>query len=347
MMANLFLESFDNIATADLILKGYTSINAFTNVTIGAGRTGNGIALDSYGFGQLPVNKILPINATTIIFGDAFKTSSAFPTDQKIWSFSDGITDQVQAWMDAAGRLKFTSPTGTVLGYSTPALYQRNSYYYFEFKIVFSTSATGSINYRVNGVAQPAITGIQTAYSGNAFCNIVRLWLRDSAYSDVAPYYHDDMYANDATGAVNNDYMGDVRIFVQRPFGSAGTAWTANGAGTNLGCVSETTPDADTTYISSSTVNQIDLYTLTTPPASLGVVKAVQSNVVARKDDGITRQIAPVLGDGTHANNVGVTVSVGNGYVDYLQCYDINPLTGAAWAVADLSTLRLGVKEIV
>ena len=156
------------------------------------------------------------------------------------------------------------------------------------------------------------------------------------------------MYANDTTGSDNNDYMGDVRVFVDRPVAAVGTPqWAVTGAASNAAAVGDATPDGDTSYISSNTAGQVDLYTITAPPSGLGVVKAVQTNLVARKDDGIIRQIAPVLGDGVHANAVGASVSIGNGYVDYLQSFDRNPLTGAAWAVGDLSTLRVGVKEVV
>jgi hypothetical protein len=346
-MANIFLESFDNIATADLLLKGYTSAGNFVGVTIGAGRTGNGLTLDQNSGGQIFVNKILPSNYSSIVFGCAFKTSSSFPADQIIWSFSDSSTDQINISLTAAGQIKFTNGAGTILGYSPPATYARGSYYYFEFKPVFSLTATGSINYRINGAPQTAITGIQTAVSSNAWCNIIKFWQRGNFYSDPFVYQFDDMYANDTTGAVNNDYMGDVRIFVDRPATATNIGWVANGAGNNILCVSENTPDGDTTYLSSNTTGVIDLYTLTAPPSGLGTVKAVQSNIVARKDDGITRQICPVLGDGVHANVAGTVVSIGNNYVDYLQSFDINPLTGLAWTVGDLSTLRLGVKEVL
>lgn len=349
-MANLFLESFDNIDISVMPMKSYTSIDSFLNMSIGAGRTNNGIIIDAPGYPQRSLNKILPIGCNSVIFGCAFKTGSAFPIDQIIWSFADASFDHVLVWMDSAGRLKFTNRDGAVLGFSIPNIYARNSYYYFEFKIVFSISSVGSINYRVNGVSQPAITSVQTAYNGFNTCNVIRLWGRGAGIgSDAFPYFYDDMYANDTTGSDNNDYMGDVRIFVDRPAATVAGAsqWALSGPSPKAVAVGDTTQDGDATYISSNTAGQVDLYTLAAPPSGLGTVKAVQTNLVARKDDGIIRQIAPVLGDGVHSNAVGASISIGNNYVDYLQSFDRNPLTGAVWSVGDLSTLQVGVKEIV
>ncbi|BDI33338.1 hypothetical protein CCAX7_53890 [Capsulimonas corticalis] len=354
-MANIFLESFDNITGDDLLTKGYTSFNNFISVSIGPGRTGNGLILDQAAAGQIGLNKILPSNYTSLVFGGAFKTASSFPIEEAIWSFSDANFDQLHICMDTLGRLIFRQGTlssgnganlGPIIG-SSNKVYDRGAYYFFEFKIVFSSSSSGSINYRVNGISQPSINNVQTSYSGNQYCNIIRFWTRAFAGSDAYLYYHDDIYANDTTGSDNNDYMGDVRIFIDRPAAAAGSSqWAVAGATSNAAAVGDVTPDADTSYISSNTAGQIDLYTLSAPPSGVGVVKAVQTNLVARKDDGIIRQIAPVLGDGVHSNVVGSSVSIGNNYVDYLQSFDRNPLTGAAWAVGDLSTLRLGVKEV-
>ncbi|MCW3061609.1 MAG: hypothetical protein JWQ02_3430 [Capsulimonas sp.] len=345
-MSNIFLESFDNITTVDLALKSYTNLGVGFDI-VGSGRTGSGLQCTPLTTGtQQCILKNLPASYSTLVTGFAMKTSNPmFSGASRLWSFTDNNTEQLYIKLDSIGRISFYLGNGLLIGTSS-VVYSFGSYYYFEFKINFTTAATGSINFRINGVPQAAFNSVVTAITTGG-CNQYRIW-NPIVDGSILPTFYDDMYANDTTGPDNNDYMGDVRIFVDRPAATVAGAsqWALSGPSPKAVAVGDTTQDGDATYISSNTAGQVDLYTLAAPPSGLGTVKAVQTNLVARKDDGIIRQIAPVLGNGA-TTNVGASVSIGNNYVDYLQSFDRNPITGAAWSVGDLSTLQVGVKEIV
>jgi hypothetical protein len=58
------------------------------------------------------------------------------------------------------------------------------------------------------------------------------------------------VYVLDNTGTQNNDLIGDCRIETLYPNGAGNYAQlSANGAGTNYGCVNEHPADDDTTYV--------------------------------------------------------------------------------------------------
>lgn len=338
----------DHYATADIPQKWFSN----TGFTVDAsGRNGNCIKSGtSNTIYTLWTN--LPANCATVIWGFAFFPDSfasvGFPASGGINEFSlmDAATKQISLAFDTAGAIRVLrgSFTGTLLGTSPSNSLVAGAWNFIEVKVLFATGATGTVTVKVNGVTVLTLSSVITCVSANAYANQIQF--RFTASINVGTMKFDDLYVFNALGGINNDFAGDSKVVVLRPAGAGHTqSWTTNGSGTHFGCINQTNPDGDTTYLSSSTIGQIDVETLDALPASVTAVLAVQTVISARKDDASVRQIAPVLSDGS-TDAAGTTVGLANNFAYYMQAYDQNPLTTSNWATGDFATLQAGAKVI-
>ncbi len=275
---------------------------------------------------------------STIIFGFAFQTSSV-ASDTRIIHFQGGGGNRVNLIIVTSGGnqvFRLTNLAGTTLATGTTALVA-NTWYFLELKIVVNAS-TGSVELRINGssTAEASATNVDT---GSTSIDAMQV---DSASGQYI--YLDDLYVADTTGtSPTNTFLGDVRIETLFPNGNgANTAWT--GAYTDWD--DGTSADDDTTYVSSSTPGDRETSTLTDLAVSSGSVFAVQTNLIARKDDAATRQIAPVLRIGGVNYDGSTSAGLGASYAPYRQIYDRLDPSGGGWTIATVNAMEAGVKEV-
>lgn len=138
-----------------------------------------------------------------------------------------------------------------------------------------------------------------------------------------------------------------------RPAGAGNsTQLTATGAGTNHGCVNESSSDGDTTYVVTSIGNgtQTDLYTI--DANSIGVSDTINSITVYL----IAR--ATATGRLITANRVitirenSVTTYDASGalttsYVTYSKTWNTKPSNGTSWTKTDIDNLEIGVRLVI
>jgi hypothetical protein len=84
-------------------------------------------------------------------------------------------------------------------------------------------------------------------------------------------WHFDDLVINDSTGSYSNTYPGNGGLVCIRPTGDSSVAWTRSGtdSGANWSQLDETPPNDVTDYVTSNTLDQIDLYTLADTPAAV------------------------------------------------------------------------------
>jgi len=277
----------------------------------------------------------------TWIVGFGFKISTLPASTIDIASILDASTLQCDLRLLADGTLRITR-NGTVLGTTTFAI-ASGTYYYIEFKIKIDNS-TGTADIVVNGSNKLALSSQDTQNTANATANQVRLG--NNAVSTASTLDYDDFYSCDGTGsAPTNALLGDVRVETILPNGVGNTsAWTPS-AGSNFQNVDETAPNADTDYNSTSNAGDVDTYNYPSITPTSGTVYGVQVNMNARKDDGGTRTIAPVVRSGG-TDFVGTSQNIGSSYTYYQQLYEQDPNTAAAWTISNVNAAEFGVKLI-
>ena len=323
-----YFSSTATVAAAQLAGRGWTPGGSHTRTT---GRFG-GFAVNS---GSPQFN--FPNNATVIVGAACFAASSPLVT---VVTLGDAGSPQAGWGVTAGGKFMiFRLSAANILGTGTLPV-PINSWFYVELKMTIHNTA-GTAELRVNGSPTPdiSLTGLNTRSTANNFANDV--WF------NAANFPIDDFYALDPTtgAAPYNDFLGDVRI--QTLFASAAgssTQWTPLST-TNFSNVDDAGLDGDTTYNSSTTAGQIDLFAcadLTGTPVVLGV----QAFVDARKDDAGLRQVRTKLKSGAVTSNGATATLNSSNYANYADRYLTDPNTSAAWTVAAVNALEVGYENI-
>jgi len=340
----LFCDSFDHYHTSTLGQK-YLSVStggdSVATIVSGGREGGNCLQLPGGGYVSQACQ-----NPAQLIVGFALNPS-AFG-GSAIVSFYDMATLQGQLRLTVAGGLEYYDGDNNLLASSANAIVDLNSFSYIEVNVLFSTTATGTVSAQVNGESAFSVTAKVTSLSGNNQANIVQI-VNGGTYNPN--YLYDDLYICDATGTINNNFLGDVAVMCLFPNGdgqynefsqvggTSGDNWTSvdDNPATLDPC-----PDGDTTYVYSSTTGNQDFYAIQ-PVGSPQAIVAVQIVASARKDDSFSRVLALGFGNGT-TSVFDAGFSLGSNYVMYTQPYDEDPITSAAWDISHLDNGQIGIQ---
>ncbi len=339
-MAIIFCDGFDHYATADL-LKKWTAqvIGNSCSITIdnAVKRTGTGsLRIYALQTGTVRhsayIQKNLGANFSTLIVGCGLKVNN-ISTAYNWINFLLGTTLQVSVRLNGSGLIGIYRNT-TLLA-TTPSAFSANGeQVYIEIKVVVHDTL-GSVQIKKNGLDWYTLANVDTNNSGGAVNTI-----EFGCYSDwdSATMNVDDLYVDDA------DFLGEIRIDTIFPAGAGATTQWDPLSGANYENVDETTPDYDTTYVSSNTVSDIDTYTFGNM-AVPGTIKGIQVNILGRKDDAGSRDIATVVRP-AGTDRIGTTIPLGDDYVYKTAVYATNPDTSAAWTMAEVNGAEFGIKLI-
>lgn len=331
-MAVVLMEGFDHISVASITTKGWS----FASGNMVAGRFG-GQALRGINAGTSYITKALPSTYSELIVGFAYQLE-AF-TAREVFVTRNGGTIVAKVTVVLVGAnyvFRVVNAAGTTLATGTTPIVLAN-WYYLEVKVVVSATV-GTVELRLNGAS--------TAECSGTGLNTGALNIDNIGYVFGSLWIHswDDIYAVDTSGsAPTNTWLGDVKVETLYPTANGtNTAWT--GAYTDVD--DPATFDSDATFISSSTPGDKETYAVTDLTTAAGTVLAVQTNLVARKDDAGVRTIAPVLRTGGTDYDGTTTPELSASYVDYTQLYDRLDPSGAAWSISTVNAMEAGVKEV-
>jgi hypothetical protein len=233
------------------------------------------------------------------------------------------------------------APSGTQIASTSAGVLDGNWHYIEVFAIIHAS--TGQLTVKVDGTTVINFTG-NTLNTG-VVTTIDALRFRTGRYVSTpnAVISIDDLYICDATGAVNNTFLGDVRVQSLVP-NAAGTytQLAPTGVANNYANVNEI-PYNNATYNSSATVGQRDTYALSDLAASTSTVLGMQSVAHMQKSDaGIANgKIALLSGGGLYYDT---TQSLSTSATTYTQMRQTDPATAAAWTVSAANGLEAGME---
>ena len=323
-MALEFVDGFDSYGTtagsaAEGIVRWDAGLNTLPTAT---GRYGGNAATSS------SLTKVLP-TAVTRTVGAAFKFGTSFSVGNII-VLRDVTTVQLAIRVNATGTLSLMRGS-TAIATSTPTVFV-NTWYYIELQgTVDPTSGYAEI--RVNGRTWSTFSG-NTRNTANSYSNSLMVSIPANGG------LFDDVYSrNDST------WMGEISIGTDMPNAEGDTIqWTPNSASIHWNRVAEIPYDSDTTYNSSSTVGNIDLYKF---PSRTIVASSVLAAVVCtpiERTDGTNSSAEQCKSGGTVYT--GATNSMTTAYKGYMEIHEVDPATSAAWTNANLNLAQFGVKVI-
>ena len=197
--------------------------------------------------------------------------------------------------------------------------------------------SVGAADVYLDGALVISVSGVDTKNTAVAGARTIRF---DGPANANGYFYADDVIISDTFAQI-----GPAIIQTLYPTGAgATTQWTPL-AGANYAAVDETTGDGDTTYVSTSTLNNIDTYAFGNLAANSGAVLAVAVNVVGRTDGGGAPQITPVLRPGS-TDRLGTGVIQTAAYANSQSIWETNP-DGGSWTEAAVNASEAGIKKTV
>jgi hypothetical protein len=349
----LYWDSFDHYQNGQVLDK-WTGAGAVTlfEVVVGAGRCGtNALRFPSLrslfkgvtvggtpnvGFAGVAMKVQLNLNGTKC-FG--------------VRNAGASFNNQWFAVLNPGGALEIYNGNSELQAVTPADVVRFGDFYYVEFGWVIHPSA-GAITVRVNNVVVLQETGINLRYSGHANNNWTAAEL---ANASNASWLADDFYVLDDVdsgdpNAPNNSFLGDSIVEYLPTIadgdvqqwqlaGSKPDAWDAVQDGD--------TPDEDDSYIHSETPDDLQLNVHEEPRFPTGKVFGVQVSLHAKKVEAGPRLIAPAVHHGG-TTHLGADQSPSvDDYTYRHEAFNLNPETGVAWTLADLSgptRAQFGVK---
>ena len=230
---------------------------------------------------------------------------------------------------------------------------------YFEIKATVRTGANGSFSARYHSRRNKNVaitwdastTGINTANQGADGADRVEISL---ANNSTVTLLIDNVYVCDGTGSVNNDFLGEPEIEVLDVSGDGATVqWDNNGGAASLEDAWNEAADIQTITdddkrVTTKDVGDISLAALTNPVLIRSVtVIGVESRIVGKMEASGTRDVQffyrKTTGSPAQVGTDIVTFS-DTALIGHQNVRETDPNTAAAWVVADVDGLQVGVE---
>lgn len=367
-MALLFCDGFDSYsATADFLNKwqiNNSPSQAGTTFQSTGGRFGGGGTLttvSSSGGGNYPRNlmtKAVGIStANTLYVGFWFKQNSqplgtsAAPPDGVSINVTNGGTSAQTCFMGAnsvTGNMVIyqIGSSSTQLGQGTHAICN-NAWHWIEIAVVFSTSATGSVQTYVDGLPDINLTNVQTLATGQSLLGSMTfgpISMTVGTITSTLTASYDDVVIWDNTGTSFNTFpIGPQRITTLVPNADGDlTQFTPKTAGAHYLMVNG--GYSSTNYVSDSGTGNVDLYKYPALSYSPTTVNAVVANYFAQNSGSGTANLTPVLKTGSTQIS-GATVPMATNVNTLIQYPWYKDATATAWTAATVGAVQAGIGD--
>jgi len=181
---------------------------------------------------------------------------------------------------------RIVSETPTLLGATSTPVIVANSWNHIEMKMTVSDTV-GTLEIRVNGVAELALTGLDTKSTAETTTAQFNFNAGATSPAGTGPnMYVKDVIFWDTNGSVNNDFFGSVSVRDLYTDADVALNWTPSTGSTGWDLIDETTPN-DADYISADdTPPAAYVASLTDLPADITSVRALLPFYRSAKTDG-------------------------------------------------------------
>lgn len=237
---------------------GIASCRAFSATAVNAqlfasmGTASNAVYMEF----DFRVDSYPSVNNAQIAFLEECETAN-FYSPVNVYLNTDGtMTASYQNDAKAQGGTTFAT-------LSTPL--QLKTWYRIGMYAKFNSTTSVDAEFRVNGKTIGTATAASILNNTATTIGAMEIglgWGRTDAPNTAADYYFDNFTGNNTTGSYENTWPGQQIVVSQHPASDSAVAWTRSAGTTNYTLVNEVPPDDATSYVSSKTLNQEDLYTI-------------------------------------------------------------------------------------
>lgn len=242
-----------------------------------------------------------------------------------------------------AGTYQIEIKRGVTLLATSPLTYAYGTYVHLEIQAVASTTATGSVEVKLNNQTIININTVITSGANNDFRR-ARFNIQTQAGGSCLV---DDIIVQ--AGAGGDAFLGDSYVFHLGPTADGNQSdFTPLGAGTNFSEVDDPTEqDDDASYVFSTANGDKDLYAYEDlPTVAFGTIHGVQTEIDARLLTSGARNITPLVRTAA-VDGSGVIQGVNSvSWALIRQILLTNPANLAAWIKADINASEFGLETV-
>jgi hypothetical protein len=202
-------------------------------------------------------------------------------------------------------------------------------------EVRFKPNTSGGIwQVKINGALDIDFSG----NTGNA-SNINKLCI-GSADSNPGTYaYFDNVIVDNAV------WVGNTRIQAIVPTGAGNsTQWTPS-AGNNYACVDEV-PPSESDFITTNTVDYLDTYATANLSGSIGSIKCVQVQALAKYEGAPTPTNLELAVRSNGENYFSADKEVLTTSTQLSAIWETDPDTEAAWTESGVNAMEIGIKAV-
>ena len=333
-MSLIAFTSFD-VSTTD---SGLTSLDGPTISTTAVrtgtyGLQGGGNGSANYAVADIPMSGISP----TYVIGFAAKNpttamkvvfmNNAFAVTQHNFIFNETTR--------AVGQ--FNGTNGTVT-YGNPNAFDPSIWNYFEFKITAGTGTNGSAEVHINGTLYAQWNNITTINNASyTRFDGIRVVMTSTNHKI------DDWYLLNASGTINNTFLGDSRVDVLVP-NASGTYSQLTPFGTTPNYTNVDELPANTSdYNYSDVAGTQDTYNYADLPGSTLSIAGIQSKIYAAKTATGPRNVDPLcISSGLLF--VGSDQALSQSFTYITTVYERDPGSGGPWTLSGFNAAEFGVR---
>lgn len=226
-----------------------------------------------------------------------------------------------------------------------PVLIKPQTWYYIEIKVTINNSPNGSWALRVNGNAIDSATGVDTAYASDLSDSVRFIGFGNSGVAANQAKI-DDIYVCDASGSLNNDFLGPIVVRNLSPDGDGDDEqWTTSSGTDSYALVNETSPaDDDSDYIEDTTTGNRSIFTMGNVPSGQTGIVGVQQWTDCRVTDATSYTLKQTIKqNGSLYPSTGQSIT-SQSFAQYYDILETDPDTGVAWTESGLNAIQSGVE---
>lgn len=339
-MAAEFMDSADHYQDSTVQLSKWTqSFFAGSNAT---GRNGRGIGLTFSG--SFVRKTITHVSKRGVQFSARF-LGSPFGAASPIFDVKHVGTTLASVYVEPDGTVTLWGGSRTqFLDTTDPFVLSANVDYHFAITVQVFGSApiSAAVTLQINGVERASGSGVTGVNQSSLLLqqttqNVFSIYGININASTIV----DDVFVWNDTGGSVTDFPGDLAIGVLFPDGDVTTGWNPSVAGTHFSLVNEQFPNADSTYVESSTPATVENYNWQ-DVSFTGEIVAVHLGALARKTDEGTRTFKLTVGETGSYDLESAEFSPGDSYLYFFICMDEDPLTNLPWTQPNFNAKKFG-----
>jgi hypothetical protein len=157
--------------------------------------------------------------------------------------------------------------------------------------------------------------------------------------------YIDDLFAWNAAGSYNNDFIGDKKVHTMMPDADTATAdWLKNSGSVGYDRINEIGPNGDTSYIYSSTATDESTFDFAAMATDAGAIAALQTYRGTKKTDAGTCDVQTEIVSGAFSTT-GTSAPMTTAYQYYQDVFETDPATGALWTKAGVNAAQIKINR--